>query len=82
MAVMLTLTYPEPKPKPKPKPEPNPHLNPNSKPNPNPKRDPSPLQGAEGHTLHGGAVTEAGEPAWLLAHHYSHGQMCSRVGQG
>lgn len=32
-------------------------------------------KGSEGHTLHGGAVTEAGEPAWPLAYDFRHGQM-------
>ena len=36
-------------------------------------------KGAEGHTLHGGAVTEAGEPAWPLAYQYSHGQMRAQL---
>lgn len=32
-------------------------------------------QGSEGHTLHGGAVTESGEPAWPLRYSFSHGKM-------
>ena len=36
-------------------------------------------KGAEGHTLHGGAITEAGEPAWPLAYQYSHGQMRAQL---
>ena len=36
-------------------------------------------KGAEGHTLHGGAVTEAGEPAWPLAYDYRHGQMRAQL---
>mmetsp|Transcript_9181 Transcript_9181/g.28145 ORF Transcript_9181/g.28145 Transcript_9181/m.28145 type:complete len:210 (+) Transcript_9181:133-762(+) len=35
--------------------------------------------GAEGHTLHGGAVTESGEPAWPLAYSFSHGQMRTQL---
>jgi ectoine hydroxylase-related dioxygenase (phytanoyl-CoA dioxygenase family) len=36
-------------------------------------------KGAEGHTLHGGAVTESGEPAWPLAYEFRHGQMRSQL---
>ena len=36
-------------------------------------------KGAEGHTLHGGAVTEAGEPAWPLAYDFRHGQMRNQL---
>jgi hypothetical protein len=36
-------------------------------------------KGAEGHTLHGGAVTEAGEPAWPLAYEFRHGQMRNQL---
>lgn len=36
-------------------------------------------KGAEGHTLHGGAVTEAGEPAWTLAYEFRHGQMRNQL---
>ncbi len=36
-------------------------------------------RGAEGHTLHGGAVTEAGEPAWPLAYEFRHGQMRNQL---
>eukprot|EP00930_Biecheleria_cincta_P075984 TRINITY_DN63189_c0_g1_i1.p1 TRINITY_DN63189_c0_g1~~TRINITY_DN63189_c0_g1_i1.p1 ORF type:complete len:377 (+),score=58.68 TRINITY_DN63189_c0_g1_i1:27-1133(+) len=36
-------------------------------------------QGAEGHTLHGGAVTESGEPAWPLMYSFSHGQMRNQL---
>ena len=36
-------------------------------------------QGAEGHTLHGGAVTESGEPAWPLAYEFRHGQMRNQL---
>lgn len=32
-------------------------------------------KGSEGHTLHGGAVTEAGGPAWPLQYQYAHGQI-------
>lgn len=32
-------------------------------------------RGAEGHTLHGGAVTEAGGPAWPLQYQCAHGEM-------
>lgn len=35
--------------------------------------------GAEGHTLHGGAVTESGEPAWPLLYTFSHGQMRNQL---
>ena len=35
--------------------------------------------GAEGHTLHGGAVTEAGEPAWPLAYEFRHGHMRNQL---
>ena len=27
-------------------------------------------KGSEGHTLHGGAITEAGEPAWPLVYEF------------
>lgn len=36
-------------------------------------------KGAEGHTLHGGAVTEAGEPAWTLAYDFRNGQMRNQL---
>jgi ectoine hydroxylase-related dioxygenase (phytanoyl-CoA dioxygenase family) len=36
-------------------------------------------KGAEGHTLHGGAVTESGEPAWPLAYEFRHGQMRNQL---
>jgi ectoine hydroxylase-related dioxygenase (phytanoyl-CoA dioxygenase family) len=36
-------------------------------------------KGAEGHTLHGGAVTESGEPAWPLAYTFLHGQMRNQL---
>ena len=36
-------------------------------------------KGSEGHTLHGGAVTEAGEPAWPLAYEFRHGQMRNQL---
>mmetsp|Transcript_57639 Transcript_57639/g.100873 ORF Transcript_57639/g.100873 Transcript_57639/m.100873 type:complete len:362 (+) Transcript_57639:73-1158(+) len=36
-------------------------------------------RGAEGHTLHGGAVTESGEPAWPLMYTFSHGQMRNQL---
>ena len=36
-------------------------------------------KGAEGHTLHGGAVTEAGEPAWPLAYEFRHGAMRNQL---
>jgi ectoine hydroxylase-related dioxygenase (phytanoyl-CoA dioxygenase family) len=36
-------------------------------------------KGSEGHTLHGGAVTEAGEPAWPLAYEYRHGFMRNQL---
>ncbi|KAL3895667.1 MAG: hypothetical protein SGPRY_013457 [Prymnesium sp.] len=36
-------------------------------------------EGSEGHTLHGGAVTEAGDPAWPLAYEFRHGQMRSQL---
>ncbi|KAL1503143.1 hypothetical protein AB1Y20_011205 [Prymnesium parvum] len=36
-------------------------------------------RGSEGHTLHGGAVTEAGEPAWPLSYEFRHGQMRSQL---
>lgn len=36
-------------------------------------------QGSEGHTLHGGAITESGEPAWPLAYEYRHGQMRNQL---
>lgn len=32
-------------------------------------------KGAEGHTLHGGAVEEAGGPAWPLQYQFAHGKM-------
>jgi len=32
-------------------------------------------KGSEGHTLHGGAITEAGEPAWPLAYDCRHGHI-------
>jgi ectoine hydroxylase-related dioxygenase (phytanoyl-CoA dioxygenase family) len=35
--------------------------------------------GSEGHTLHGGAVTEAGDPAWPLAYSFRHGQMRNQL---
>ena len=35
--------------------------------------------GSEGHTLHGGAITEAGEPAWPLAYEFRHGQMRNQL---
>jgi ectoine hydroxylase-related dioxygenase (phytanoyl-CoA dioxygenase family) len=35
--------------------------------------------GAEGHTLHGGAVTESGEPAWPLAYEFRHGRMRNQL---
>lgn len=35
--------------------------------------------GAEGHTLHGGAITESGEPAWPLRYSFSHGQMRNQL---
>ena len=35
--------------------------------------------GSEGHTLHGGAVTEAGEPAWPLAYEFRHGHMRNQL---
>mmetsp|Transcript_22739 Transcript_22739/g.37634 ORF Transcript_22739/g.37634 Transcript_22739/m.37634 type:complete len:364 (-) Transcript_22739:336-1427(-) len=35
--------------------------------------------GAEGHTLHGGAVTESGEPAWTLAYDFRHGRMRNQL---
>lgn len=36
-------------------------------------------KGAEGHTLHGGAVTESGEPAWPLAYSFRHGHMRNQL---
>eukprot|EP00592_Proboscia_alata_P000779 CAMPEP_0194368600 /NCGR_PEP_ID=MMETSP0174-20130528/16793_1 /TAXON_ID=216777 /ORGANISM="Proboscia alata, Strain PI-D3" /LENGTH=385 /DNA_ID=CAMNT_0039145013 /DNA_START=101 /DNA_END=1258 /DNA_ORIENTATION=- len=36
-------------------------------------------QGSEGHTLHGGAITEAGEPAWPLAYEFRHGRMRNQL---
>ena len=36
-------------------------------------------KGAEGHTLHGGAVTESGEPAWPLAYEFRHGKMRNQL---
>ena len=36
-------------------------------------------RGSEGHTLHGGAVTESGEPAWPLAYECRHGQMRNQL---
>lgn len=36
-------------------------------------------KGAEGHTLHGGAITEAGEPAWPLAYEYRNGHMRNQL---
>lgn len=36
-------------------------------------------RGAEGHTLHGGAVTEAGEPAWPLRYECAGGQMRNQL---
>ena len=36
-------------------------------------------KGSEGHTLHGGAVTEAGDPAWPLAFEFRHGQMRNQL---
>lgn len=36
-------------------------------------------RGAEGHTLHGGAVTESGEPAWPLMYSFHHGQMRNQL---
>ena len=36
-------------------------------------------RGSEGHTLHGGAVTEAGEPAWALAYDYRNGQIRNQL---
>ena len=36
-------------------------------------------KGAEGHTLHGGAVTEAGEPAWPLRYECVGGQMRNQL---
>lgn len=36
-------------------------------------------KGAEGHTLHGGAVTESGEPAWPLAYEFRHGHMRNQL---
>jgi len=36
-------------------------------------------KGAEGHTLHGGAVTEAGEPAWPLRFECVGGQMRNQL---
>lgn len=36
-------------------------------------------RGAEGHTLHGGAVTESGEPAWPLLYSFSHGKMRNQL---
>ena len=36
-------------------------------------------RGSEGHTLHGGAVTEAGEPAWPLAYEFRHGAMRAQL---
>jgi len=36
-------------------------------------------KGSEGHTLHGGAVTESGEPAWPLAYEFRHGQMRNQL---
>ena len=36
-------------------------------------------RGSEGHTLHGGAVTEAGEPAWPLAYEFRHGHMRNQL---
>ena len=36
-------------------------------------------QGSEGHTLHGGAVTESGEPAWPLAYDFRHGHMRNQL---
>eukprot|EP00962_Isochrysis_galbana_P028789 scaffold9128_cov126-Isochrysis_galbana.AAC.3 len=35
--------------------------------------------GAEGHTLHGGAVTESGEPAWPLAYEFRNGRMRNQL---
>lgn len=36
-------------------------------------------KGSEGHTLHGGAVTEAGEPAWPLAYECRQGHMRNQL---
>lgn len=36
-------------------------------------------KGSEGHTLHGGAVTESGEPAWTLAYQFKHGKMRNQL---
>uniref|UniRef100_A0A7S1Z3A8 Uncharacterized protein n=1 Tax=Ditylum brightwellii TaxID=49249 RepID=A0A7S1Z3A8_9STRA len=36
-------------------------------------------KGSEGHTLHGGAVTESGDPAWPLAYDFKHGTMRSQL---
>lgn len=36
-------------------------------------------RGSEGHTLHGGAVTESGEPAWPLAYDFKLGQMRNQL---
>jgi len=36
-------------------------------------------KGAEGHTLHGGAVTESGEPAWPLMYSFHHGQIRNQL---
>jgi len=36
-------------------------------------------KGSEGHTLHGGAVTEAGEPAWSLAYECRQGHIRNQL---